>query len=320
MGHAFHGHDVHDGHGHGHDGHGHSHAHGRGPTSRRLTAALALTTLYMLAEVAGGLWTGSLALMADAGHMLSDSAALALSLFAIRMAQRAATPERTFGFHRSEVLAALANGAGLLAIAVMISIEAVGRFATPAPVMGLPMFGIAVGGLVMNLLSMGLLHGGDRESLNLRGALLHVMMDALGSVGAIVAGLLIWARGWQWADPLASLLIALLVVVSAVSLMRDAIAVLMEGTPEHIDLLSVRQALQALPGVEEVHDLHVWLITSGLPSASAHVRVSPDADGDALLAEAGRMLTDRFGIDHSTIQIERSDAAGCCNGCTAATG
>jgi cobalt-zinc-cadmium efflux system protein len=277
-----------------------------------LSITLGLTVLYMGAEVVGGLWSGSLALLADAGHMLSDSAALALSLFAIHMAQRPATPERTYGFYRAEILAALANGAGLLAIAVLITIEAVERIQQPREVMGVGMLLVASGGLVMNLLAMGLLHGARDESLNVRGAWLHVVADAMGSVGAMVAGVLVWKLGWLWADPLASLLIVLLVVHSAWALVREAVAVLMEGTPGDIDVDAVRDALQELPDVEGVHDLHVWLITSAMPSASVHLVTGPQSDRDRILGRARGVLLDRFGITHSTIQIEGTyDCEGC---------
>jgi len=271
----------------------------------------------MIAEVVGGLWTNSLALLADAGHMLSDSAALALSLFAIRMTERRATSTRTFGFYRTEILAAPANGAALLVIAVLIAVKAIERLSTPAPVMGVPMLLIACGGLMMNLVAMGLLHTHRHGSLNLRGAFLHLLTDALGSVGAIGAGLLIWARNWYWVDPAASLVIAALVIYSAWTLLRDAIAVLMEGAPDNVDVVALRRAFEALPDVLEVHDLHVWLITSNMPSASVHLVTRDDADRDLVLHHARQLLRQHCGIDHSTIQIERegstltSDCPGC---------
>jgi len=269
--------------------------------------------------VVGGLWTNSLALLADAGHMLSDSAALGLSLFAIRMAERPANSQRTFGYYRTEILAALANGAALLAIAILICLEAVDRLREPAPVVGLPMLAIACGGLLMNGVALWLLHAHRDGSLNMRGAFLHVLTDALGSVGAIAAGLLIWTKGWYWADPLASLAIAALVVYSAWALLRDAVAVLMEGTPDDVDVDALRRHLEALPSVLEVHDLHVWLITSGMPSASVHLVTVAGADREAVLHEATMLMRERCGIDHTTIQVERDGGpvGGECPGCPA---
>ena len=274
----------------------------------RLRWALALTLTYMVAEALGGLWTGSLALLADAGHMLSDAAALALSLFAVKIAQRPPTPERTFGFYRTEILAALANGATLVAISIFIVLEAYERWQRPIEVRGFEMMWIAAGGLVVNLISLRILAAGRDESLNLRGAWLHVLTDALGSLQALIAGLLIWRFGWTWIDPLASILIALLVVFSAWSLLKDAVAVLMEGTPAHIDIAEVRSAIAALPGVQSVHDLHVWTITSGLESLSAHV-VCTERPRTAVLTEIRETLSQRFGIDHQTIQLEPEDFA-----------
>jgi cobalt-zinc-cadmium efflux system protein len=272
----------------------------------RLGWALALTLAYMLAEALGGLWTGSLALLADAGHMLSDAAALALSLFAVRIARRPPTPERTFGFYRTEILAAAVNGATLVAISVFIALEAYERWRQPVEILGLEMMWIAAGGLAVNLVSLRILAGGRGQSLNLQGAWLHVLTDALGSVQAIVAGLLIWRYGWHWVDPLASILIALLVVYSAWSLLNDSVAVLMEGTPAHIDIAEVRSAIAELPGVQSVHDLHVWTITSGLESLSAHV-VCSERPRTAVLTEIRETLARRFGIEHQTIQLEPED-------------
>lgn len=287
---------------------GHHHAPPRRGSSTfahrvRLRWALALTLAYMLAEVLGGLWTGSLALLADAGHMLSDAAALGLSLFAVRIAQRPATPERTFGFYRTEILAALANGVTLVVISVFIILEAVERWQQPSEVRGLEMMLIAFGGLIVNLVSLKILSGGRTESLNMRGAWLHVLTDALGSGQALLAGFLIWIYGWHWADPIASVLIALLVVYSAWSLLKDAVAVLMEGAPAHIDVEEVRRAISDLPGVESVHDLHIWTITSGIESLSAHV-VCAETPRIAVLTDIRETLARRFGIRHQTIQLE----------------
>jgi cobalt-zinc-cadmium efflux system protein len=288
-------------HSHGH-AHGHSHAHGRNRS--RLAWTLGLIMLYMVAEAVGGWLTGSLALLADAGHMLSDAAALGLSLFAMSMARRPRTVKRTYGYHRLEILAALANGATLVAISILVLIEAFHRFGDPGKVDAPGMMGIAAGGLAVNLVALAILHAGRDESLNLRGAWLHVLTDALGSVQAIAAGALIWAFGWQWADPAASVLIALLVVYSAWSLLREATGVLMESAPAHIDVAAVEEAMQEISGVLEVHDLHVWTITSGMESLSAHVVVEDGCFDCDVLGEIRATLHERFGIHHITVQME----------------
>jgi cobalt-zinc-cadmium efflux system protein len=287
--------------------HGHSHHHGRNGNRRRLALACGLSVVYMLAELVGGLITGSLALLADAGHMLSDAAALLLSLFALWIAQRPPTPKRTWGYHRTEILAALANGATLVGISIFVLVEAVDRFRHPEAVEAPLMMGIAVGGLVVNLISLRILSGGKEDSLNVRGAWLHVLTDALGSVQAIAAGALIWAFGWNWADPVASVLISLLVIYSAWDLLRETLGVLMEGTPGHIDVHEVRETLAGIDGVVAVHDLHVWTITSGMETLSAHVVVEDESTACATLAQCRSKLHDRFGIDHLTIQVEPVD-------------
>jgi cobalt-zinc-cadmium efflux system protein len=294
------------GHSH-HNGHDHGHGHGAAGNRRRLAWTLGLAASYMLAEAVGGWLTGSLALLADAGHMLSDAAALGLSLFAMWMAQRPPNPRRTWGYHRTEILAALANGATLVAIAAWVVLEAVRRFDHPPKVDAPVMMGIAIGGLVVNLIGLRILSGGRDESLNVRGAWLHVLTDALGSVQAIAAGALIWAFGWDWADPAASILISLLVVYSGWHLLRETVGVLMEGTPAHIDLDDVRKTLACLPGVEGVHDLHVWTITSGMEALSAHLVVEDETCTRTLLQSVRSSLHDRFGIHHATVQIELED-------------
>jgi cobalt-zinc-cadmium efflux system protein len=295
------GHSHHHGH---HHGHGHAAASGR--NRRGLALTLGLAAAYMVAELVGGWLTGSLALLADAGHMLSDVAALGLSLFAMWMARRPPTPKRTFGYHRMEILAALANGATLVAISIFVLAEAVQRFRNPPPVDAPVMMAIATGGLLVNLSGLWILREGRDESLNVRGAWLHVLTDALGSVQAIAAGALIWAFGWQWADPAASVLIALLVVYSSWSLLREATAVLMESAPSHIDVDEVRDAMMGLPGVIEVHDLHVWTITSGMETLSAHVVVEEGCYDCDVLTEIRTTLHERFGIHHMTVQMETS--------------
>lgn len=297
-------------------GHHHHHHRERGEGSRiqsglaanrgRLVAALALSLSYMLAEIVGGLLTGSLALLADAAHMFSDAAALGLSLFAIWIAQRPADSRQTYGYYRTEILAALINGATLLAISVFIFIEAVERWRAPQPVEGGPMMAVAAGGLAVNLSMLWILDRGKSTSLNIRGAWLHVLTDTLGSVQALLAGVVIWRWGWYWADPLASVLIGLLVIYSSWGLLKEVVSVLMEGAPAHIDVDEVRSAIRGLPGVLSVHDLHVWTITSGLESLSAHVVVE-DRPRDEALAEIRQMLRSRFGVSHQTIQLESAN-------------
>jgi cobalt-zinc-cadmium efflux system protein len=282
----------------------HHHGHSRSASRRRLTLTLVLVSVYMLAEAVGGWLSGSLALLADAGHMLSDAAALSLALFATWIAQRPPTPKRTYGYHRAEVLAALVNGAALLAIAGLVVFEAWQRLRAPEPVQGELMLAIAGGGLVVNLLALWILHAGRSESLNVRGAFLHVLSDTLGSLGAVVGGVLVWRLGWMWADPAVSILIALLVVVSGWTLLREVVHVLLEGTPAHIALHEVRHELASAPGVLDVHDLHVWTITTGFEALSGHVVVAPGhAHGD-VLADLSTRLRTRFGIDHVTLQLE----------------
>jgi cobalt-zinc-cadmium efflux system protein len=271
---------------------------------RRLFFTLVLVSLYMFAEFAGGLLSGSLALLADAGHMLSDAAALGLSLFAIWISQRPPTSRKTWGYYRIEILAALVNGVALVVLSIFILREAVERFQAPSPVNAPVMMAIAAGGLLVNVISLGILSGGREESLNIRGAWLHVLTDALGSVQAILAGALVWAFGWIWADPVASALISLLVVYSAWDLLRDTVGVLMEGAPRHIDVDEVRNCLMDLPCVLEVHDLHVWTITSGMESLSCHVVVEDGQSYCDALTEVRATLHGRFGIDHLTIQVE----------------
>lgn len=297
------------GHVHG-GGHGHAHAHAhslsREQNRRRLALTLVLVLTYMVAEVVGGLLTNSLALLADAGHMFSDAGALALALFALWFARRPASVRHTYGYYRTEILAALANGATLVAISLYIFVEAFRRFRSPPEVEGGLMMAFAAGGLVINLAGLWILHGGRDESLNVRGAWLHVFTDMLGSVQAVVAGGLIWAFGWNWVDPVASIVIGLLVIYSSWGLLRESTAVLMESAPGHIDIDEVRDALAAYPGVVEVHDLHVWTITTGLVALSAHVVVRDPRRSrpGELLGKLRALLRDRFGIDHITLQFE----------------
>lgn len=289
--------------------HGHDHGHRSQPADprnanlRRIGLTLALVLGYMVAEVVGGMLSGSLALLADAGHMLSDAASLGLALAAMWVAGRPNTPTHTYGFHRAEILAALVNGVALVVIALLILREAWSRFMDPVAVDGPLMLAVASGGLVVNLIGMWVLHGGRDESLNVKGAWLHVVADTLGSAQAIAAGALIWAFGWTWVDPTASVVIALLVVVSSWTLLRDSVDVLLEGAPRHLDTREIERALLAEEGVVALHDLHVWTITSGFVSLSVHLVVR-DRPLDQVLWSARSMLENRFGVRHSTIQVE----------------
>jgi cobalt-zinc-cadmium efflux system protein len=301
--------------GHHHHGHGHHHHHHGRPEPgsaglrhrKRLAIVLVLAATYMFAEIIGGLWANSLALLADAGHMLSDVAALALSLFAIWISQKPATPQRTYGYYRTEILAALVNGAVLVAISIYILVEAYHRLRAPEAVAGGVVMVIAVGGLGVNVAGLLILHAGKDESLNVRGAWLHLLSDAMASVGVLISGALIWAFGWYWVDPAASVVICVLVVYSAWHLLREAVGVLLEGTPAHIDLEVVRGAMLEIPDVVAVHDLHVWTITSGMDAMSGHVVVGERGERRTtgeILHEVHRMLHDRFGLHHITVQIE----------------
>lgn len=297
-----HAHDhAHAGHDHGH---GHGHAHSRLRDERRLFATLILGVLYMGVEAFGGWYYGSLALLADAGHMLSDAAALGVTILALRIARLPEDGTRTYGYHRAEVLAAVVNGAALLAIGVAVLWEAVHRFGQPVNVQAGPMIAIASGGLLVNLAGLAILSGADKSGLNVRGAWLHLLSDSLGSAGAIIAGGLIWWRGWGWADPVASAVIALLVLRSAYRLLKDCVGVLMETAPDHIDTEQVRARLLAVSGVTGVHDIHVWTITSGIIAMSGHVVAAPGRESAEILGAAARCLKDDFGIWHSTIQVE----------------
>jgi cobalt-zinc-cadmium efflux system protein len=294
---------------HHHDGgapHSHSHHRAQGGR-RRLSIVLALTAVYMLAEAIGGWISGSLALLADAGHMLTDVAALALALVAVWFSSRPATPNKTFGYYRMEILVALINGVVLILISLRIFYEAYERWHEPTVVRSGLMMVIASGGLVVNLICAWIVHGDHKDDLNMRGAWLHIMGDALGSVGAICAGALMSVYGWYAADPLFSCLIGVLIIWSSLHLIRESINVLLEGTPAHINLAAVEQAILQTKGVEDVHDLHVWTITSGREALSAHVIHLENISQPELLKELRLKLSDRFGLDHLTIQMETPD-------------
>lgn len=254
--------------------------------------------------------SNSLALLADAGHMFSDIAALALALFAAHIARRAPNAKCTYGYRRSEILAALANGTALFVIALYILVEAYHRFRNPPAIDSALMAVVAVGGLLVNALSLWVLFGGKKDNLNVRGAFLHVLADTLGSVGAIVSAVLIGLFGWNWADPAASVLIALLVIASAQPLVKESIAIIMESAPKSIDVRLVRRAITELPEVVGIHDLHVWAITREMTCLSAHISVESEDDRQDTLNKLRNLLADRFHIQHVTIQIERVDSGG----------
>ena len=294
--------------------HGHPARGGSGDRALRrgrLAWTLALTLTYMLAEIIGGYLSGSLALLADAGHMFSDAAALALSLFAAWISARPPTPQHSYGYYRAEILAALANGATLIAISIMIFVEAFRRLGAPQPIEGGLMMGIAAGGLVINIIGLAILNTGKSDNLNVHGAWLHLLTDALGSVAALLAGGAVWLWNAYWVDPLASIAIGLLVIYSSWNLLKQAIAILMESTPAHLDVDQVRSAMIATPGAAAIHDLHIWTITSGMVSLSAHVVLVEGYDSARALDELRGALHEEFGIDHITIQIEPAGAETC---------
>ncbi len=286
--------------------HHHSHSHERrsAKSLRNLKIALVLTAVYMFAEAIGGWMTNSLALLADAGHMLTDVAALGLTLGAIWFATRPATSKKTYGYYRYEILAAFINGIALVLISIWVIYEAFQRWNSPPEVKGLGLTIIAVGGLLINMLAAYLLHGDHAHDLNMRGAWLHVMGDALGSVTAIIAGVLIMAYNWVWADALGSLLISLIIIFGAWRLIRDSVNVLLEGTPSHINLTAVEDTIRQTDSVEDVHDLHIWTITSGMEALSVHVVHRETVPQTKLLKSIREKLHDEFGIDHLTIQLE----------------
>jgi cobalt-zinc-cadmium efflux system protein len=295
-------------HHHGH-GHGHAHVHGAGADNeKRVLWAFVLTAGFMGAEVAGGLISGSLALLADAAHMLTDAASLALAWIAFRIARRPADPRRSYGYDRGQVLAAFVNGAVLVAIVLWIFVEAVQRLRDPVPVEGGLMLVVAALGLVVNIAAFLILHGGDRRNLNLRGAAAHVLGDLLGSAAAILGALVILWTSWMPIDPILSMLVGLLVLRSAWLVVRESVHILLEGTPAGIDPKELRAALLAdIPALEDVHHIHAWSLTPERPLLTLHAQVGESADAQAALKRIKQVLAQRYGIDHSTIQIERGD-------------
>ncbi|MBA9064262.1 cobalt-zinc-cadmium efflux system protein [Methylobacterium fujisawaense] len=299
------------GHGHAHGGgHGHSHGGGipagsaAGRNKGRLAWALALTLTYMAAEVVGGLLTGSLALLADAAHMVTDAGGIAMSLLAIHYAAKAPSPGKSFGYMRFEILAALANAVVLLGVTAYILYEAYRRFFEPTEILGWPMMLVAFVGLGVNLASMRLLAGGSSESLNVKGAYFEVFSDMLGSVGVIAAALVVMATGWRWVDPLVGAGIGLFIVPRTWRLLSEALHILLEGTPLGVDLAALRTEIEAMPGVRRAYDLHAWTLTSGFDAMSGHVVMDDVAAGPDLIRAVRRLVKERHGIEHVTVQVE----------------
>lgn len=291
---------------------GHSHVADAGDRRRALIVALVLTASFTVLEVVAGLLTGSLALLADAGHMVTDVASLAMALGAFWLAGQSATRVHSFGFKRAEVLSALANGVTLVVISIWIFIEAARRFSKPPEILGGWMLAVAVVGLVINIVVALVLLAPRRGNLNLEAAFRHVLGDLAGTAGTLVAAVIIITTGWLYADALASVLIALLILASSWSVLRESVHILMEGTPEGIDGAAVEARLLAVPGVLGTHDLHLWTITSGFLALSAHLVTADAAGGVAARCAAERLLHDEFGIEHSTLQVEIDGAEAEC--------
>lgn len=288
--------------------HDHTHSHGpgayRGTDRRALMIAAGLTATFMVVEAVGGVVTGSLALLADAGHMLSDSFSLFLALGAVMLAARPASSKRTFGLKRAEILAALVNGILLVLVSVWVIVEAIRRLDDPVEILGGGMMVIAIAGLLINLIAARVLYRAGGDSLNVKAALRHVIADVAGSVGVIIAAGVIILTGWEPVDAIVSILISLLIAASAWSVLRESVDVLLESTPRGMDAEEIGMAMASIPKVEQVHDLHVWQITSGFPTLSAHVLVGSGADCHGARRDLEVMLHDRFEIDHTTLQVE----------------
>jgi cobalt-zinc-cadmium efflux system protein len=306
--------------GHDHDhggGHGHSHGFGahalearREDSRKRLIVALAINVVMLLAEAIGGVITGSLAVLADAGHLLSDVGSIVLALIAARLAARPATGRRTFGYQRSEVLAALANGLTLVAVSVFIGVEAIGRFSDPPTIEGGGVLALGIFGLLGNAVATIYLARGEREDMNLEGVIRHSFADALGSLGVVIAGAWVLAGGSDIVDPIVGLLISLLVLSSSWRLLKEPFDVLMEAAPEGIDVDTMGAHICEIPGVRSVHDLHVWTVTAGFPALAAHVVVARGADRDRIRQQLEMELGESFGIEHTTLQMEEEATGG----------
>ncbi|MBN1850735.1 MAG: cation transporter [Deltaproteobacteria bacterium] len=282
-------------------------------SNKRLGWVLVINLIFLIIEIIGGILTHSLALLADAGHMLTDVGALGLALFMAYIAKRPATPERTFGLLRAEVLGAFINGATLVVIVGFIFLEALERLGRTTIIDGPLMLGVAVAGLLANVVSAMILSRGREENVNIQGAFLHMVSDALGSVGAIVAGLVIWTTGWLPVDAIASIIIGILILWSSWGFLKKTMNILLEATPEHIDFMEVKNALEEMEQIDQIHDLHIWTITSGMPVLSAHITLSPGCSETThwqeCLAKAQKILKERFGIEHTTLQVETGGAS-----------
>ena len=287
-------------------GAGHDHGTGNANASA-LTKALALTGTFLVAEVIGGILTGSLALLSDAAHMMTDTAGLAIALAAVRIGARPADNRRTFGYKRFEILAAAFNALLLFGVAAYILYEGIKRFVEPSEIQSLPMLVIAALGLVVNLIAMRILDAGRTSSLNVKGAYLEVWSDMLGSVGVIAAALIIWVTGWTWVDPLVAIAIGFWVLPRTWVLFKETTNILLEGVPEGIDLDKLSARLASVPGVASIHDLHVWALTSGMPSLSAHLVLKDGFDPETTREAATEAMHEGFDIDHTTFQIEFTD-------------
>lgn len=295
----------------GHNSHTHSHSHGGHSHSynankKALLLSFILIAGFMFVEFVGGYLTNSLALISDAGHMLSDAAALGLSLSALIFGAKAATPSKTFGYKRFEILAALLNGLVLIVLSIYIFIEAIERLTMPPKVMGSGMITIAIIGLIINIIVAWILHSqaSSKENLNVRSAFLHVIGDLLGSVGAIIAAILIILFGWYIADPIASMIVSVLILYSGWHVLKDSVNILMEAKPANIDTDKVIKVLMSVEGVKDVHDLHIWMITSDFTSMTVHLYADAKADRDIILEKAKAAIFEHFGLEHVTIQIE----------------
>ncbi len=285
------------------DYHNPPHAH-RPNGKKRLSLALCIVGGWFVVELAGGIYSNSLALLADAAHMLTDLAALGLSLFALNISTRPATHEKTYGYLRAEILAALANGVFLILIGLYVFYEAYRRFLAPPEVKSVPMLVIASAGLVANLITARLLFRSRKENLNLRGAFLHVLGDTLGSLGAVAAGIMMAIWQWYLADPIVSVVVGGLILFSAWSLVKESVDVLLESTPRHLDVSQILGDLGSMKGVVSVHDLHVWSIASGTTAMSCHIVLKSPEDAERSLAESSRLMREKYKIEHTTIQIE----------------
>jgi cobalt-zinc-cadmium efflux system protein len=290
------------------DSHGHLPS-AAGRNKKSLTIVFGLTAFYLIVEVIGGLWTGSLALLADAGHMLTDVAGVGLALLAIWFAERPASPERTYGYYRVEILAALTNAVVLILISIYILYEAYQRFKNPLEVQSWAMLAVAAVGLAVNIAGMFILRAGSKESLNMKGAYFELLSDMLTSIGVMVAGVIMLTTGWYYADPIISAGIGLFILPRTWSLLKDAVGVLLEGTPSDVNIATLRDSLSKIEGVAEIHDLHVWSLTSGVNAVSVHAVLAGDAEHDDVLRRVHDSCTKDFKIAHVTAQTERGGFA-----------